>query len=119
VFDRYLAGDFMVIPSITANGNKYPVVAFGGSINREENNPAFGPGTPPQEWQDIRDELATALTPAEQEAAAEHLVDYFVDEAWALSVADRPSLFAVSQNVSGFDFTIDSMPVFQLASLSG
>jgi len=114
VFDRYLAGDFMALPSITASGNKYPLAAFGGSITRAENNPAFGPGTPPQEWQDIAAELQSALSPAAQDAAAKHLIDYFVDEAWALAIADRSTVIAISKTVVGFDFTIDTMPIFQL-----
>lgn len=119
VFDRYLAGDFAAYPSITSNGNKYPLAAFSGSIYRSEANPAFGPGTPPQEWLDIRADLQTALTPEAQEAAAAHLIDYYVDEAWALTVADRPTLFAVSTGVLGFEFTVDSMPVYQYVRLAG
>jgi len=113
VFDRYLAGDFAVIPSITAGGNRYPLAGFGGSITRALDNPAFGPGSPPQEWQDIAAELQNALTPAQQSAASKHAIDFFIDEAWALAIADRSSVIATSKAIVGFDFTIDTMPVFQ------
>ena len=94
------------------------MAGFGGSITRAVNNPAFGPGTPPQEWQDIAAELQLALSSADQDKAAQHLFDYFIDEAWDLAIADRSTVIALSKSVVGFDFTIDTMPVFQGVRLS-
>jgi peptide/nickel transport system substrate-binding protein len=118
VFDRYMAGDFTVLPSITASGNRYPLAGFAGSITRPENNPAFGLGDAPQEWKEIADKLQRAQSPADEVAAAEHLLDYFIDQAWALAIADRSSVVAQSKRVVGFEFTIDTMPVFQRVKLA-
>ena len=71
----------------------------------------------PRAYVDAINEANGTIDPAKQKAAFAKLNAAIVDEAWAISIAYRQSVFGLAKHVDGFAYTIDDMAVLENVSL--
>lgn len=113
-----LEGTFQAIFSFAGGPQLYPTrVALSGNF-RAQGNVAWPDGNPPAAYVEGLTAADATFDPEEQKVAFRQMTDAFMDEAWVLAVAFKLDLFALTDQISGFDFGVYSQPRLDQVSKS-
>jgi peptide/nickel transport system substrate-binding protein len=115
-YPKLNSGDYQMTFSFAGNSHKYPTRAMLGTAFRLANNPLW-PSGPPKAYADAVNAANGTMDKAKQKVAFDQIVDVMLDEAWALSVCWRYTLFASQKYVKGMDWSVDDQIVLEGVSI--
>jgi len=119
-YDWHLSGNYPGIHiSFGANSNKYPAAQFTGSHYRVENNVLLKPdGFWPEAYVENVKLGEETLDPEEQHQAYVAATEAMLDESWVIEYSWKFLVFTHHPYVQGFDYTVESMPLFEAVWLA-
>ncbi|MBA3276804.1 MAG: ABC transporter substrate-binding protein [Chloroflexia bacterium] len=112
-------GTYEAIFSFAGGPQLYPTrIALSANFAAVDNT-AWPEGNPPAAYAEGLQAADATFDPEQQKVALKQMTDSFMDEAWNVAVSFKSDLFALTNQITGFDFGVYSQPRFDNVSKNG